>query len=48
MATTDHDRLFKEVLTTFFLDFLELFLPKVAAFVEPARGTDFQAGNSGV
>jgi hypothetical protein len=32
---TDHDRLFKELLTTFFIEFLELFLPDVAAFVEP-------------
>ncbi len=32
---TDHDRLFKELLTTFFIEFLELFLPEVAAFVEP-------------
>ncbi len=31
----DHDRLFKELLTTFFIEFLELFLPEVAAFVEP-------------
>jgi hypothetical protein len=31
---TDHDRLFKELLTTFFLDFLELFLPEVVAFVD--------------
>ena len=30
----DHDRLFKELLTTFFYEFLELFLPDVAAFVE--------------
>lgn len=32
---TDHDRLFKELLTTFFLDFLRLFLPDVAAYIEP-------------
>ena len=31
----DHDRLFKELLTTFFFDFIELFLPEVAAYVEP-------------
>ena len=27
---TDHDRLFKELLTTFFTDFLELFVPELA------------------
>jgi len=27
---TDHDRLFKELLSTFFIEFLELFLPQVA------------------
>jgi LPS O-antigen subunit length determinant protein (WzzB/FepE family) len=31
----DHDRLFKELLTTFFTEFLELFLPDVVAFIEP-------------
>ena len=30
----DHDRLFKELLTTFFSDFIELFLPKVAAYLD--------------
>ena len=32
---TNHDRLFKELLTTFFMEFLELFFPKVAAYVDP-------------
>jgi predicted transposase/invertase (TIGR01784 family) len=32
---TDHDRLFKELLTTFFVEFLELFLPQVARVIEP-------------
>jgi predicted transposase/invertase (TIGR01784 family) len=32
---TDHDRLFKELLTTFFVEFLELFLPEVARAIEP-------------
>ncbi len=32
---TDHDRLFKELLTTFFVEFLELFLPEVAAYLDP-------------
>jgi hypothetical protein len=31
----DHDRLFKELLRTFFGDFLALFLPAVAEYVEP-------------
>lgn len=30
----DHDRLFKELLTTFFVEFLELFLPEVAAALD--------------
>ncbi|MFB8788919.1 MAG: hypothetical protein U7123_08735 [Potamolinea sp.] len=30
----DHDRLFKELLSTFFWEFVELFLPKVAAYLE--------------
>ena len=30
----DHDRLFKELLTTFFVEFLDLFLPEVAAYLE--------------
>ena len=30
----DHDRLFKELLTTFFAEFIELFLPDVAAYME--------------
>ncbi len=32
---TDHDRLFKELLSTFFVEFLELFLPQVARAIEP-------------
>ena len=31
----DHDRLFKELMTTFFFEFLELFLPETAAYIEP-------------
>src|SRR4051794_29077156 len=31
----DHDRLFKQLLRTFFAEFLELFLPEVAAYIEP-------------
>ncbi len=32
----DHDRLFKELLSTFFLEFLELFLPEVVSYIEPS------------
>ncbi len=28
----DHDRLFKELLTTFFWEFIQLFLPEVATY----------------
>jgi hypothetical protein len=31
---TDHDRLFKELISTFFVEFLELFLPDVRGYVE--------------
>src|SRR5205814_10286982 len=31
---TDHDRLFKELLTTFFVEFVALFLPDVSAYLE--------------
>ncbi len=30
----DHDRLFKELLSTFFLDFVELFLPEVLSYLD--------------
>ena len=30
----DHDRLFKELLTTFFAEFVELFLPDLAAYID--------------
>ena len=30
----DHDRLFKELLRTFFSEFVELFLPEVAGYME--------------
>jgi hypothetical protein len=33
-STTDHDRLFKELLTTFLVEFLELFLPEVLAYLD--------------
>ena len=31
----DHDRLFKQLLSTFFLEFLELFAPELARDIEP-------------
>lgn len=31
----DHDRLFKELLSTFFVEFLELFLPQVVRSIDP-------------
>jgi len=30
----DHDRLFKELISTFFLEFVDLFLPQVSAYLE--------------
>ncbi|WP_256871871.1 Rpn family recombination-promoting nuclease/putative transposase [Nostoc sp. TCL26-01] len=30
----DHDRLFKELLSTFFIEFLDLFLPQVASQID--------------
>jgi hypothetical protein len=30
----DHDRLFKELITTFFIEFLDLFLPEVAIDID--------------
>src|SRR3954470_13250146 len=32
-ATMDNDRLFKELLRTFFADFIDLFLPEVSAYL---------------
>ncbi len=31
----EHDRLFKELLSTFFIEFLELFLPHLASTIDP-------------
>jgi hypothetical protein len=31
----DHDKNFKELISTFFLEFLELFLPAVASTIDP-------------
>jgi predicted transposase YdaD len=33
-AMTDHDRLFKELLSTFFVEFLDLFVPQVSSKIE--------------
>jgi len=30
----DHDRLFKDLLSTFFVEFLELFIPELADTIE--------------
>ena len=32
---TDHDQMFKELLTTFFVEFLDLFLPQVLEYLDP-------------
>lgn len=34
MANINHDRLFKELLTTFFVEFLDLFLPSVLEYLD--------------
>jgi Domain of unknown function (DUF4351)/Putative transposase, YhgA-like len=38
--TIDHDELFKKLLTTFFVEFIELFLPEVAEYLD-ADGVEF-------
>jgi Putative transposase, YhgA-like len=37
-----HDQNFKELISTFFIEFLDLFLPKVAAMIEPTSVTFLQ------
>ena len=32
----DHDKNFKELISTFFLEFLELFLPDIASTIDPS------------
>ncbi len=32
----DHDRIFKELLSTFFAEFIELFLPAMAEYLDPS------------
>jgi len=36
-APIDHDRLFKQLLTTFFFEFIDLFLPEVSAYLVPVQ-----------
>jgi predicted transposase/invertase (TIGR01784 family) len=40
--TIDHDQNFKELISTFFLEFLELFLPEIASTIEPTSVTFLQ------
>ncbi len=35
MAKIDHDQIFKKLLTTFFLEFIDLFFPEVLGYLEP-------------
>jgi len=35
IVATDHDRLFKELISTFFVEFIELFLPQVKDYLDP-------------
>ena len=52
MRDMDHDKLFKQLLTTFFVEFVELFMPEVNAylaretiqFVDKEIFTDLTAG----
>nr|WP_228022070.1 Rpn family recombination-promoting nuclease/putative transposase [Romeria gracilis] len=39
MTPIDHDRLFKELLSTFFVEFLDLFLPEMMQYLEPSSIT---------
>jgi hypothetical protein len=34
VMTIDHDRLFKELISTFFLEFVDLFLPQIAVDID--------------
>ncbi|HEY9876014.1 MAG TPA: hypothetical protein V6D12_21465 [Candidatus Obscuribacterales bacterium] len=38
----DHDRLFKELISTFFVEFLELFFPEVIAYQNKNSGVRSQ------
>jgi len=35
----DHDRLFKELISTFFVEFIQLFFPAVINYLEPNQIT---------
>lgn len=39
----DHDRLFKELISTFFVEFIELFLPQILEYLEADSITLFSA-----
>lgn len=39
MANINHDRLFKELLTTFFIEFLDLFFPSILEYLDPKEIT---------
>ncbi|WP_204369037.1 hypothetical protein [Methylocucumis oryzae] len=41
----NHDRLFKELLTTFFDDFVALLLPEVSQWLAPGSVTFFGQGS---
>ena len=45
IAAINHDRAFKELLTTFFIEFVAAFLPDVLPFIEPAS-IEFWTRNS--
>jgi hypothetical protein len=34
MTNTNHDQLFKELLTTFFVEFIELFFPAILEYLD--------------
>jgi hypothetical protein len=40
--STSHDQSFKELISTFFIEFLELFVPKMAAMIDPTSITFLQ------
>lgn len=48
----DHDQLFKKLIKTFFVEFLELFAPELASYIDPSSleflpqeyFTDLQSG----
>jgi hypothetical protein len=44
----DHDQLFKQLLTTFFLEFLELFVPEFFAAIDPNRGFLYKPSKRGI